>query len=149
MGRGPLSGIRILDLTQFESGTVCTETLAWLGAEVWKVERPVKGELGRYSAEKPGVDTYGFVILNMNKKSITCDLKSAEGIALIRRLLKLADVLVENMGPGSIERLGLGYGACREIKKKSYSRPSRASPTTAPTPITQPSTRSRRIPADS
>ena len=67
MGNGPLTGYKILDLTQFEAGTVCTETLAWLGAEVWKVERPVTGELGRYSVAKPGVDTYGFLIMNMNK----------------------------------------------------------------------------------
>ena len=51
--KGPLSGYRVLDMTQFESGTVCTETLAWLGAEVLKVERPVQGELGRYSQENP------------------------------------------------------------------------------------------------
>ena len=117
-GKGPLSGYKILDLTQFESGTVCTETLAWLGAEVWKVERPVKGELGRYSVARPDVDTYGFLILNMNKKSITCNLKHPDGIALIRRLLKLADVIVENMGPGSMERLGLSYEECKAINPK-------------------------------
>ena len=66
--KGPLSGYRVLDMTQFESGTVCTETLAWLGAEVLKVERPVKGELGRYSQANPGVDTYGFLVMNMQRK---------------------------------------------------------------------------------
>ena len=58
--KGPLSGYKVLDMTQFESGTVCTETLAWLGAEVIKVERPKTGELGRYSVDDPGKDTYGF-----------------------------------------------------------------------------------------
>lgn len=116
--RGPLTGYKILDLTQFESGTVCTETLAWMGAEVWKVERPVKGELGRYSIAEPDKDTVGFIILNMNKKSITCNLKSEEGIELMYGLLKKADVIVENMGPGSIDRLGLGYEKCKEINPK-------------------------------
>jgi formyl-CoA transferase len=116
--RGPLSGCKILDFTQFESGTVCTETLAWMGAEVWKVERPVSGELGRFSVEEPDVDSVGFIILNMNKKSITCNLKTKEGIDLIHKLVKEADVLVENMGPGSIDRLGLGYEACKKINEK-------------------------------
>lgn len=116
--RGPLTGYKILDLTQFESGTVCTETLAWMGAEVWKVERPVKGELGRYSVAEPGKDSVGFIIMNMNKKSITCNLKSEEGINLIYGLLKEVDVIVENMGPGSIERLGLSYDDCKKINPK-------------------------------
>ena len=84
--KGPLSGYRILDMTQFESGTVCTESLAWFGADVLKVERPVKGELGRYSIAKPGVDTYGFLIMNMNKKSITCNAKSPEGLQLLKEI---------------------------------------------------------------
>jgi len=67
-GIGPLTGYKVLDMTQFESGTVCTETLAWLGADVYKIERPKVGELGRYSLAFPGKDTVGFVILNMNKK---------------------------------------------------------------------------------
>ena len=88
MGHGPLSGNIILDLTQFEAGTVCTMNLAWLGAEVWKVERPGRGELGRHSGLHPKDDTYGFLALNMNKKSITCNMKSPEGIALIKKLLE-------------------------------------------------------------
>lgn len=117
MGNGPLTGYKILDFTQFESGTVCTETLAWLGAEVWKVERP-SGELGRYTVAKPGIDSYGFLIMNMNKKSITCNLKTPEGLKLVRDLVSSVDVMVENMGPGSMDRLGLSYEACKEINPK-------------------------------
>ena len=116
-GRQPLDGVVVLDLTQFESGTVCTETLAWLGAEVWKVERPGRGELGRRSVTEPDIDTYGFLIVNMNKKSITCNMKTPEGKELIRKLLAKADIIVENMGPGSIERLGFGYEDCRKINE--------------------------------
>ena len=115
---GPLTGVKVLDLTQFETGTVCTESLAWMGAEVWKVERPGRGELGRYSAVRPGIDTYGFLILNMNKKSITCNMKSPEGLALMKELLTKVDVIVENMGPGSMERLGLSYEDCKAINEK-------------------------------
>ncbi|NMA37154.1 MAG: formyl-CoA transferase [Papillibacter sp.] len=117
-GTGPLTGYKVLDLTQFESGTVCTETLAWMGAEVWKVERPHTGELGRYSIAEPGVDTYGFIIMNMNKKSITCNMKTSKGLELMKKLVKQADVLIENMGPGSIERLGLAYDVCKELNPR-------------------------------
>ena len=113
--RGPLTGYRILDMTQFESGTVCTETLAWFGAEVIKVERPVKGEAGRYTVAKPDVDSYGFLIMNMNKKSITCNAKTTGGLQILKDLLAKCDVIVENMGPGSMDRLGLSYKACKEI----------------------------------
>lgn len=116
--RQPLSGTVVLDLTQFESGTVCTETLAWLGAEIWKVERPGKGEPGRHSVVEPNLDTYGFLVLNMNKKSLTCNMKTPEGLALMRGLLPHVDVIVENMGPGSVERLGLGYEDCKKINPK-------------------------------
>lgn len=115
---GPLSGYKILDFSQFESGTVCTETLAWMGAEVWKVEKPGKGETGRYSYAEPGVDTYGFIILNMNKKSVTCNLKSEEGRQLMLKAGEQADVIVENFGPGVMERLGLGYEDFRKVNSK-------------------------------
>lgn len=114
-GKGPLSGYRILDMTQFESGTVCTETLAWFGAEVIKVERPIVGELGRYSVEDMETDSYGFLIMNMNKKSITCNAKKPEGLKLLKDILEKSDVVVENMGPGSMNRLGLSYEACKKI----------------------------------
>ena len=85
-GKGPLSGYKVLDMTQFEAGTVCTETLAWMGAEVWKVERPVTGEQGRYSFVCSDKDSYGFILLNMNKESVTCNAKKPEGLALLKRL---------------------------------------------------------------
>lgn len=115
MGSGPLSGVKILDLTQFEAGTVCTETLAWLGAEVLKVERPGRGELGRYAGYDPDHDSFGFLIMNMNKKGLTCNMKTPEGHDLITRLLAKCDVIVENMGPGSMARLGLSYEDCKKI----------------------------------
>ena len=115
MSNKPLSGYKVLDMTQFESGTVCTETLAWLGAEVLKVERPGKGELGRYSQAEPGVDTYGFLVMNMNKKSITCNAKNPEGFKLLEQLVAKCDVVVENMGPGSMDKLGLTYEHCKEL----------------------------------
>ena len=117
-GTGPLTGVTVLDMTQFEAGTVCTETLAWMGAEVWKVERPRTGEQGRYSFVSPDKDGFGFILLNMNKESITCNAKSPEGLALLKRLAAKADVFVENMGPGSVERLGLGYDVLKEINPR-------------------------------
>lgn len=118
MGHGPLSGIKVLDLTQFESGTVCTETLAWLGAEVLKVERPGRGELGRFTALDKEHDSYGFIIMNMNKKGLTCNMKTPEGLELMKKLVEKCDVIVENMGPGSMERLGLSYEDCKALNPK-------------------------------
>jgi formyl-CoA transferase len=111
-----LDGVVVLDLTQFEAGTVCTETLAWLGATVIKLERPGTGEQGRSAAvDWPDADSYHFILLNANKKSVTADLKRQEGQVLVRRLLKRVDVFVENFRPGAIERLGLGYETVRSI----------------------------------
>jgi crotonobetainyl-CoA:carnitine CoA-transferase CaiB-like acyl-CoA transferase len=106
-----LEGVKVLDLTQFEAGPSCTETLAWLGAEVVKVENPKAGEPGRTlgSGPKAVADSYYFMIYNANKKSVTIDLKSERGLALVKEMAGRADVFVENFAPGAIERLGLGW----------------------------------------
>jgi formyl-CoA transferase len=110
-----LSGVRVLDLSQFEAGPSCTEALAWLGAEVVKVENPRGGDPGRSIFGEPGGDSFYFLIFNANKKSLAVDLKSQAGKKLVLDLARKADVFVENFAPGAIERLGLGYDAISGI----------------------------------
>ena len=99
---GCLAGIRVLDLTQFEAGTTCTEALAWMGADIAKVEPP-RGEAGRTGFG----DAFYFMMYNANKRSITVNLKEERGLDL--EMVKKADVFTENFAPGAVERLGLGY----------------------------------------
>jgi len=114
--RPALAGVKVLDLTHFEAGTSATETLAWLGADVVKVENPIGGDHGRLaSTDIPGVDSYYFMMLNANKRSVTCNLKSARGAEILRKLIAEADVFIENYAPGAIERLGFGYDEVRRI----------------------------------
>ena len=110
-GQTALAGVKVLDLTQFEAGTSATETLAWLGADVIKVENPQGGEQGRYASTRHARTPirYYFLLLNANKRSITCNLKSERGKALLRAMIPQADVFIENFAPGVIERLGFGY----------------------------------------
>ena len=119
---GYLAGVRVLDLTQFEAGPSCTEALAWLGAEVVKVENPQGGEagrslLGRQSGpgQSQNQDSWYFLLFNANKKSITVNLKSERGLDLVKNMAKRADVMVENFAPGAIERLGLGYDVVHAV----------------------------------
>src|SRR3974377_161113 len=117
--RGALHGVRVWDLPHIEAGTSCTQTLAWLGAEVIKVEEPTKGEQGRgASTDKKGVDSHYFMLLNANKRSVTANLKTDKGRALLRGLIEKADVFAENFAPGVIERLGFGYDVVREINPR-------------------------------
>ena len=105
-----LKGIKVLDLTQFEAGPSCTEALAWFGADVVKVEEPNRGEPGRWGlSDRPDADSTYFIYYNLNKRSVTCNLKSEEGKALLRRMIAKADVLIENMAPGTFARLGFDY----------------------------------------
>ena len=98
-----LSGVKVLDMTQFEAGTSCTEMLAWLGADVIKVESPKMGEQGRWLlTEKQGVDSYYFILLNANKRAITLNLKSDKGRAIFIDLIKQVDMLTENFSLGTL-----------------------------------------------
>jgi formyl-CoA transferase len=111
-----LSGVRVLDLTQFEAGPSCTEALAWLGAEVVKVENPNGGDPGRTSFRggKSG-DSWYFLLFNANKKSVTANLKAPRGLEIVKDLARRADVFVENFAPGAVERLGLSYDVVHEL----------------------------------
>src|SRR5260370_18535410 len=111
-----LEGVRVVDFTQFGAGPSCTEILAWLGAEVDKIENPTTGGPGRrLQPGQPDNDPWYFHQFNANKKSITLNLKSPRGLEIVKELLKKADVTIENMAPGTIERLGLGYDAVKEL----------------------------------
>jgi len=117
--RAALAGVKVIDLTQFEAGTSCTETLAWLGADVIKIEEPTKGEQGRRaSTENASIDSPYFLLLNANKRSVTINVKSEHGRQILRELIKQGDVFVENFGPGVIERLGFGYDVVKEINPR-------------------------------
>lgn len=107
-----LHGIRIVDMTHVQSGPSCTQLLAWLGADVWKVEMPRRGDVTRQQlVDRPGMDSLYFTMLNSNKRSITINVKSESGRGILGGLLASADVLVENFGPGVLDRLGLGFDA--------------------------------------
>ena len=107
-----LDGLRILDMTQYEAGTACTQCLAWLGADVVKVEAPGRGDPGRSIM---GSRDY-FFFWNSNKRSIALDLRSPEGRDILLRMAPHYDVFVENYGPGVMERLDIGYDAMRAVK---------------------------------
>jgi len=112
---GMLDGVRVLDMTQFEAGPSCTETLAWLGAEVVKIENPKGGDAGRFAnTEKPGIDSFYFMQFNSGKKSLTCNLKTDEGVALVKKLVREANVFIENFAPGVVKRMGLDYEALKK-----------------------------------
>src|SRR5258707_14125244 len=116
-----LEGIRVIDFTQDQAGPSCTQMLAWLGADVIKIENPKGGDRARrlWNSDNPNIDSFFFLLLNSNKRSTVIDLKSAEGKEIARRLIKEADVVAENLGPGVMERLGLGYEAVTVLNPRA------------------------------
>ena len=115
-GEDCLTGLKVLDLTQFEAGPSCTEALAWLGADVVKVENPKLGDPGRSAGRtEPDADALYFLQYNSNKRSVAVDLKDPGGLETVLSLAAEADVMIENFAPGAIERLGLGYDAIKAI----------------------------------
>ncbi|MEX2081247.1 MAG: CoA transferase [Dehalococcoidia bacterium] len=104
----PLDGMKVLDLTQYEAGTSCTQYLAWFGATVFKVENPRGGDPGR-GTEGPDKDSLYFLSFNHNKQSVAINLAAPEGRALFLDLVPKVDAVVENFSLGTMEKLGLGY----------------------------------------
>jgi formyl-CoA transferase len=118
MGKA-LEGVRVLDMTHVQSGPSATQLLAWLGADVVKLEAPGHGDITRTQLrDLPDVDSLYFTMLNCNKRSITLNLKSAEGKEIFAKLVSEADVLVENFGPGVVERLGFGWERLQELNPR-------------------------------
>ena len=110
-----LDGMRILDLTQYESGTSCTQALAWLGADVVKIEPPGTGDPGRALLRDLWEDSEYFVNWNSNKRSVVIDLRNPKGRDLLLQMVPKYDVFVENFGPGVIEKLGLTYEQLKTV----------------------------------
>ena len=116
-----LKGVRVIDLTQFEAGTSCTQMLAWLGADVIKIEEPTNGDPGRrlqLAGDGPRVDSSYFINLNSNKRSVALNLKTERGKEIFFDLVKQADIVAENLAPHAIERLGLGYDVLSEVNPR-------------------------------
>ena len=105
-----LTGVRILDFTHVQSGPTCTQLLAWIGADVIKVERPGVGDITRGQlVDVKGADSLYFTMLNHNKRSITINSKHPQGKRVLDALIKKCDVLVENFAPGALDRMGLTW----------------------------------------
>ena len=109
-----LEGMRVLDMTQYGAGTSCTQALAWLGADVVKIERPDGGDPGRVVSTGTDHSPY-FLTWNSNKRSVTLDLTSAVGRKLLLQLVPKFDVFVENYGPGVIEKMDIGYDVVSRV----------------------------------
>jgi len=114
-----LEGIKVLDFTHVQSGPTCTQLLAWFGADVIKVERPGVGDATRKQlVDVPGADSLYFTMLNHNKRSIELNPKTEKGRSVLTRLVEECDVLVENFGPGALDRMGFSWEKIQEINPR-------------------------------
>src|SRR5271169_6852400 len=114
-----LDGVRVLDFTHVQSGPTCTQLLAYMGADVIKVERPGVGDITRGQLrDVKGADSLYFTMLNGSKRSITIDSKHPKGKEILERLVKLCDVLVENFAPGALDRMGLTFAHVHKLNPR-------------------------------
>ena len=114
-----LEGVRILDMTHVQSGPTCTQILAWMGADVLKIERPGVGDPTRGQLRDiPDVDSLYFTMLNHNKRSLTLNTKSDTGKEIFTRLIEECDVMVENFAPGALDRMGFSWDRIQEINPR-------------------------------
>jgi len=115
----PLEGIKIIDFTGVQAGPACTQLLAWFGADVLKVERPGVGDVTRNQLRDiPNLDALYFTMLNSNKKSLELNTKTPEGKAIMEKLIREADVLVENFAPGAMDRMGFTWERIQELNPR-------------------------------
>ena len=115
----PLDGIKILDFTHVQSGPTCTQLLAWMGADVIKVERPGVGDATRKQlVDVEGADSLYFTMLNHNKRSLTLNSKTESGKKVLTKLVQECDVLVENFAPGALDRMGFSWERIQEINPR-------------------------------
>jgi formyl-CoA transferase len=114
-----LDGVRVLDMTHVQAGPSCTQILAWLGADVIKVELPGRGDITREQLrDLPNVDSLYFTMLNCNKRSVTLNTKNPEGKKVFEALIKHCDVIVENFGPGVLDRQGFTWERIHELNPR-------------------------------
>ncbi|MEK7777174.1 MAG: CoA transferase [Chloroflexota bacterium] len=118
-----LQGVRVVDFTHNQAGPSCTQMLAWMGADVIKVENPQGGDEVRTSLvfnefKSSGLDSFFFLLLNGNKRSITLNLRSKKGQEICKEIIRQSDVVVQNYGLGTMERLGLGWNVLKELNPR-------------------------------
>jgi len=113
-----LKGIRVLDMTHVQAGPTCSQLLAWMGADVIKFENPAGDATRGQLRDVPNADSLYFTMLNCNKRSITVNMKSAEGKQVFVELLKKCDIIMENFGPGVLDRFGFSWEKIHELNPK-------------------------------
>lgn len=119
MNTAPLQGIKVVDFTNVQSGPSCTQLLAWLGADVVKIERPSTGDATRNEIQfDPDCPSYYFLQLNSDKKSLALDAATPDGKDILTRLIKECDIFVENLHPGAMDKLGFSWEVVHKLNPK-------------------------------
>ncbi len=119
MNTAPLQGIKVVDFTEVQSGPSCTQMLAWLGAEVIKIERPGVGDATRKELQfDPELPSYYYLQLNSGKKSLTLNAKTADGNKILTKLIQDCDIFVENLHPGAMDKLGFSWEVVHKLNPR-------------------------------